>query len=161
MWSISTSLPVRSLTRWYRMRSAVPCSNWWNDTSCSWVAEYIATGTETSPNVIAPVQIGRATTPPPLTTRDPLPLGYPDARRRIAARPGPGRWTGRTQWTSPPVVVLRLVVLLEFGDLATGERELQGGDGVLEVVRLRRTHDRAGDHRLGQHPGQRHLSHRD
>src|SRR4051794_15454107 len=42
------------------MRPAVPFSNWWKPTSWSWVAEYIATGTETRPKVIAPVQIGRA-----------------------------------------------------------------------------------------------------
>ncbi|GIF54108.1 hypothetical protein Air01nite_02030 [Asanoa iriomotensis] len=38
----------------------MPFWNWWNETSCSRVAEYIRTGTATSPKLITPVQIGRA-----------------------------------------------------------------------------------------------------
>ncbi|GIF51874.1 hypothetical protein Afe04nite_64130 [Asanoa ferruginea] len=38
----------------------MPFSNWWKETSWSRVAEYIRTGTATSPKLITPVQIGRA-----------------------------------------------------------------------------------------------------
>src|SRR5947209_20466572 len=60
MSEYSTSSAVRSLTRWYLMRSVVSFSNWWNTGRWVSVAEYSSTGTDTSPNVSTPDQIARA-----------------------------------------------------------------------------------------------------
>src|ERR1039458_7556960 len=55
-----TSRPVRSFTFLYRIRSAVPDSNWLKWIVLSWVAEYRPTGTLTSPKLRDPDQIARA-----------------------------------------------------------------------------------------------------
>src|ERR1700754_1830491 len=60
MSEYSTSSAVRSLIRWYLMRSVVSFSNWWNTGPWVSVAEYSSTGTDTSPNVSTPDQIARA-----------------------------------------------------------------------------------------------------
>ena len=46
-------------------------------------------------------------------------------------------------------------------DLVVGELEIEGRDGVVEVVRLGRADDGRGDDGVVQHPGQRDLRHRD
>jgi hypothetical protein len=57
----ATSLPVRSLTRLYRIRSDVPRSNCRKLIVWSSVALYSSTGMVTRPKLIAPLQIGLAT----------------------------------------------------------------------------------------------------
>ena len=46
------------------------------------------------------------------------------------------------------------VELLEPANLAVGEAELDGSDGVVEMVELGGADDRRGDHGLMQQPGQ-------
>ena len=62
---------------------------------------------------------------------------------------------------SPPVVVLRRVAFLQLGELAVCEVEVEGCSGVLQVFRIRCADDRARDDRLGQHPRECNLRHRD
>ena len=56
---------------------------------------------------------------------------------------------------------MRDVRLLEPRDLLVAERELLGGERVLEVLGLRRADDRRGDAGLVQQPGERDLRGRD
>src|SRR5207302_10000982 len=65
------------------------------------------------------------------------------------------------RWSVVPEHRVGPVRLLEPRDLVAGERELRGGECVLEMLGLRRTDDRRGDARLVQQPRERDLRGRD
>jgi hypothetical protein len=56
---------------------------------------------------------------------------------------------------------VRPVRFLETRDLLVAQRERERGEGVVELVRLGRPHDRRGDGRFVQHPRERDARHRD
>src|SRR5450432_4017772 len=59
MSSKATSSPVDGSTRFCLIRVPVLADSWWKRTDFGEVAEYILTGTLTSPKLIAPLQIAR------------------------------------------------------------------------------------------------------
>src|SRR4051812_14772479 len=103
------------------MRSAVSFSNWWNDTSWSWVAEYIATGTDTSPNVIDPVQIGRAMAAPS-GQRWKLLRMVEHVAEQVAALAQPGQDRADREAVRPQRRIVELVPLDRRGDRRPGGR---------------------------------------
>jgi len=62
-FGILDSSPVRSLTRFWRIRSGVPAWNWLKWIALSSVAENRPTGTLTKPKLNDPVQIALACDP--------------------------------------------------------------------------------------------------
>jgi hypothetical protein len=55
---------------------------------------------------------------------------------------------------------MRPIGFFQSLDFLRDELDGQGGDGVIQVVRLGGPNNRGGDDRFGEHPGQGHLRHR-
>src|SRR4051794_29441479 len=142
-------LATAARTRWER--AEVPWSRSRASAGSAGVSELVAMRAAPSPcREVTVITLRAARWFRKRTARSARPEAFPALARRERASGG-----GREVLSEADDGV-RGVGLLEPGDLLAGELDVDGGDGVVEVGVLGDADDGRGDHRLGQHPRERH-----